>query len=620
MKKLKKCFILIFVLFFICDVKAASIYLDDEDGFSFSSLSDVTTHCDDDVCTDVTGNINSVMVANGYIMPIKVVFSKYDNENISEIKVTINSSSGISCSLTNLFDDVYDLNNNNFILKETMYDTEIDDFGGKDVGELKCSFPNTSSYIKVSSDNFLEVNLKGTVVSSSYSKEINETYKFNFGILNKDYYNSLANKTSIKSILINGKELEQFSFFKMNFENIDSNTLNLKITRNEIGTKNKITVTYEKEGEETSEVLAEEELSGNELNFDVPYGISYLSIDEETERSIIDDEILSVPDTFHFDKYGFSINYFNNSRTFTNSYAFKKEDNRSNVNTLKSLSISDVDISFKSELKNYMATVPYKVSSIKINSTLTDSKSSYVNGYGNRTVNLNVGTNNVLIKVKSEKGTEAIYTVKVTREENNDSSLKSLTVNNKEVVIKENVLKYNINVDNDVVKPIISAISNDSNAKVEIDNINELIIGDNNVNIIVTAKDGTKSNYVINIIRAKLISTNSKLEKIIIKNHELEFDKEIFDYNLKLEKEEKELNITVNTDDSKATYLITGNKNLTNGSIIKIKVTAEDGVSVSTYNIKIEKEVVNYKNIYIAIGSVLIGFIVLIWAIKKRKK
>ena len=142
MKKIKKYFILIFVLFFICDVKAASIYLDDEDGSSFSSLSAVTTHCDDDVCTDVTGNINSVLVANGYIMPIKVVFSKYDNENISEIKVTINSSSGISCSLTNLFDDFYDLNNNNFILKETMYDTKINDFGGKDIGDIASEYHN----------------------------------------------------------------------------------------------------------------------------------------------------------------------------------------------------------------------------------------------------------------------------------------------------------------------------------------------------------------------------------------------------------------------------------------------------------------------------------------------
>lgn len=294
-------------------------------------------------------------------------------------------------------------------------------------------------------------------------------------------------------------------------------------------------------------------------------------------------------------------------------------DNRSKVNTLKTLNITGVNIDFKSDLKNYIATVPYKVSSVQINSTLTDSKSSYTKGYGNRTVNLKEGLNNVQVKVKAENGSEAVYTIKITREKNDDSSLKSITVNDKEIAIKSGLLIYSTNVENDVVKPTIKAIPNDSKAKVEIAKFSDLEEGSNEISITVTASNGTKSVYVIDVIREKLISDNSKLKVLEIKNHEISFNRDELNYSVHISYDIDQLDLIIEPEHEKATYVVTGNKDLENESIIKIKVTAEDQISITNYTIKIEKDKKPFNILFVIIPTILIIITTIVFVIKNKK-
>jgi len=296
-----------------------------------------------------------------------------------------------------------------------------------------------------------------------------------------------------------------------------------------------------------------------------------------------------------------------------------RNDNRSSVNTLKSLSISDANINFKSDVKEYKVTVPYKVSSVKINSSLTDTKSSYVDNYGNRTVDLSEGNNDVLIKVRAENGDESTYTIKIDRENNDDATLKELKLNDKEIKLKDGVLSYKEYVHNDVVKASISAVSNDSNAKVEIDEIEELKEGNNKVNIKVTAKNGKELTYELNIIRDKLISENSKLKDIKVANYNLSFNSNDYDYELNINSNEKKLDIVVETEHEKAKYVISGNDNLKNGSIIEIKVTAEDGKTTSIYKIKVNKESSNIL-IYVIIPILVIIILAIVFLLIKGNK
>ena len=80
------------------------------------------------------------------------------------------------------------------------------------------------------------------------------------------------------------------------------------------------------------------------------------------------------------------------------------EEEKSNINTLKSLQLSGCSIDFNSSTTSYYVTVKDTITSIDITSELTDDKSSYVSGFGNRKVELSPGVNTILIKVIAENG------------------------------------------------------------------------------------------------------------------------------------------------------------------------------------------------------------------------
>ena len=117
-----------------------------------------------------------------------------------------------------------------------------------------------------------------------------------------------------------------------------------------------------------------------------------------------------------------------------------RDDNKSTVNTLKTLSLSSGEINFDPNKTDYKVNVDKDVYYVTISSTLTDPKSSYVSGYGNRKINLNHGNNKISIKVKAENEDIRTYTIEVYREEEQaivtpkheqDLSIKRIDTSNK---------------------------------------------------------------------------------------------------------------------------------------------------------------------------------------------
>ena len=566
--------------------------------------------------------VNEVYVSSGKKMSLNIKASSsrfvfYDmvasDVKSNNIKVNLNTSGGVSCNISNVANNYYTFSNNMYTLNNI--NTPFEEVFGFNIGHITCNFPTTSSFTKLSGNMSLTINLEYTDVDIAFDtpteERKNETYIFHFGIINENYYNSLNDSPSITSVTVNGNNYDEV---KVN--DIYDDTLQVKINQNNFASKNRLHLEF---GNETTQIL-DENLSSNEKNISMPYGVHYVSISEDTEKSIF---IFETIYSDNFPKFiGFPDDFFSySSNGNEHNFIFNRIDTRSKINTLKTLSVSNATINFNPDLKNYFVTVPYNVSSVVINSTLTDAKSSYVSGLGNRTVNLNVGDNYIEVKVRAENGSEASYNIRVTREKNNDSSLKSIKVDDHEIIVKDKILLYTLKVDNEIVKPVITAVANDTEAKIEIDPIEELKEGENKINIIVTAADNTKTNYVVNIIRDKLISTNSKIKKLTIKDHDILFDTENYNYKIKLDEKEDKLDINVETSNKNASYLITGNKDLMNKSVIKIKVTAEDQKTVSTYTIEIEKEVKNRLNYipYIIFGIGCIA-IALVLSLKKKNK
>lgn len=291
-------------------------------------------------------------------------------------------------------------------------------------------------------------------------------------------------------------------------------------------------------------------------------------------------------------KYGLNIFYINvtsEAGTVKNYTLYvTRPDNRSSINTLKTLKLSSGIINFKSDINDYVVNVENSVNTIKITSSLTDPKAKYVEDYSNKEITLLEGNNKVVITVIAENGNENTYTININRELSGNNILKKLMVDDNEIPLNEQDFSYTYTVENNVVKVNIKAQALDNKAQVEIDRINNLEIGENEIGIYVTAPNGDVSRYTLYITRKPVLSNNAYLKELKIDGYNIAFNQEEKYYNLKI-KDEDELVISAISDDEKATVNIDGNKNLINGSIIKIIVKAEDG-SINRYFINIEKK------------------------------
>ena len=146
-----------------------------------------------------------------------------------------------------------------------------------------------------------------------------------------------------------------------------------------------------------------------------------------------------------------------------------------------------------------------------------------------------------------------------------DNTLKSIKVDGKDIVVADK-MQYETNK----TSVTISVETNDSNASADVDD-GYLVVGENNINITVTAEDGSKKDYVLVI---KRLSDNTNI-KIKVNGEELNFvnDKA----SVMVSSNTKKLDYKYELEDKNAKVEITGDKNLKYGdNIVKFTVTAED--------------------------------------------
>lgn len=322
--------------------------------------------------------------------------------------------------------------------------------------------------------------------------------------------------------------------------------------------------------------------------------------------------------------YGINTFYINvisaSGETITYTLNITRIDNRSTVNTLKSVTISDIDMIFLSSITEYDLSVSNKVEKITINSTLTDEKALYEEGFGNREVLLNEGSNKVLIKVLSESGDERVYTFNITRELSGNNTLKSLMVNDIKIDLKEDEFIYHVEFENNVEEVVIKATPSDNKANINIKDKYELEVGENDITVEIVAPDGSKASYILNITRKKILSNNSRLSNIKIIGYKINFKPDNTLYNLRIKDEDEKLDIYTVPEDAFATVEIEGNDNLSDGSIIKVNVKAEDG-TYTRYFINIEKSKKNTLLPIVITIIILGGLLALcIRTLIKRKK
>jgi len=168
------------------------------------------------------------------------------------------------------------------------------------------------------------------------------------------------------------------------------------------------------------------------------------------------------------------------------------------VNTLKTLTLSSCKINFNPNTTTYNVIVANDIEKIKISSTLTNSKSTYVSGYGNREVSLEEGLNVVLIKIKAENGNVNTYTLNIRRETKEIIDIKFLNIENYNIDFSTENQEYTLKINNEE-NLNIEVILTTANATYEILNNNDLKNGSIIVINVLSSDNEIIKEYKINI-------------------------------------------------------------------------------------------------------------------------
>ena len=258
------------------------------------------------------------------------------------------------------------------------------------------------------------------------------------------------------------------------------------------------------------------------------------------------------------------------------TYKIKLVRSRSSNNYLRSLytSVGILSPEFDREKTMYTVGVNDSINSINIGG-VPESNLASVRGLG--VYNLRSGNNYANVTVVAENGEVRVYTIKIIKGADSNSYLSSLSVRGKEIspVFDKTKLDYTLEVENEEENVIIDAEAESSKTIVKGTGIKHLEVGDNAVEVITQAEDGSIKIYTITIRRKTVVST--KIKNMWIEEGVLspEFSSNITEYTILIPNEYREITEHVELEDALGRYVIKGNANLKVGSN-KVEIEVED--------------------------------------------
>lgn len=203
--------------------------------------------------------------------------------------------------------------------------------------------------------------------------------------------------------------------------------------------------------------------------------------------------------------------------------------------------------------------------------------------------------------------------------------LKELNVEGQTIDFSKFKTNYEIKVLYDVENIKINAEAASDGINTEYQKEVNLEVGENEIPI--TLSDGTNSSvYTLKVIRLKEgeeikdASNDATLKSLVLTGYDIGFNSTVTSYELTVKYNVSNIEVKATPSDENAKFVITGNSDIVNGSVIKVDVQAEDGTLMS-YKINITKQnfFQTYKT-YFLIGAGVVLLILLILVIIDRKK
>lgn len=203
--------------------------------------------------------------------------------------------------------------------------------------------------------------------------------------------------------------------------------------------------------------------------------------------------------------------------------------------------------------------------------------------------------------------------------------LKELNIEGQTIDFSKFKTNYEIKVLYDVESIRINAEAASDGINTEYQKEVNLEVGENEIPI--TLSDGTNSSvYTLKVIRLKEgeeikdASNDATLKSLVLTGYDIDFNSTVTSYELTVKYNVSNIEVKATPSDENAKFVITGNSDIVNGSVIKVDVQAEDGTLMS-YKINITKQnfFQTYKT-YFLIGAGVVLLILLILVIIDRKK
>jgi hypothetical protein len=274
--------------------------------------------------------------------------------------------------------------------------------------------------------------------------------------------------------------------------------------------------------------------------------------------------------------------------------------------TLKSLVVGAGVLSpaFEPQTDSYTVAVPNDVTSINVTGTANNVKATVKGNAVNKT--LEVGENKVVITVTAQDHiTVKTYTVTIVRAASSDATLKSLSVSSGAIIpdFEAGIISYTVNVPNNVAAVDITATANHPDATVNGSVKNKpLEVGDNKIDITVTAQDGAVKTYTVTIRR---LSNDATLKDLTVSAGVLKFDATITAYTVYVAHNVATIEIKGTPNYSATKIEVTGlDKDLVEGeNKITVKATSEDGSATMTYTVTVIRVAESEANPVIAVNG-----------------
>lgn len=298
---------------------------------------------------------------------------------------------------------------------------------------------------------------------------------------------------------------------------------------------------------------------------------------------------------YGINKLSFTLTSIDQEKTITYNLNIEREDGRSDDNTLRSLTVSGKKVNLTDSLE-YEVLVDNTLKNAELTAVTNHEKATFLNGYGERVgsnkITLSGEKTKVEVKVQAENESIRSYSITIIKEnyKSPDNTLKSLKINEINFNFNPSITEYNLNCDNSLDKINITAIKNHDKAVVDYQEEVDLNVGLNEVNILVTAEDGTRKTYKLNITRGE---KEYLVKEIKITGIDFSFNPEVFDYEIETNLDTLDFKITLNKETTTSNIL--NNESLSNNSLVQIEI--KDDEEVLTYNFKIKKEEIINNNI-----------------------